>query len=239
MSTINLLPEDYLQRRLRRRANAMCLVLFGVVMTAVVGALLVSETSSRHTRQVRDEINASYAQAAQLIEQMQELKRQKAALMVKAEQAAGLLERVPRSYLLGAIANACPEHAAVVSMNLETCRIEPGSESEKRLSKFEALAGRRVKEAQPSVVRMQITGHAATDVEVARFIANLARNPLMVSVDLVYSEERVIDKQPLREFQVKLELRPNTDVMDVIEQGKAAIKSLAGSPDVVKPGGST
>jgi len=222
MSTINLLPEDYVERRLRKRANTLCLTLFGVVMTAVVGAVLVSEQSASHTRQVRDEINASYAQAATLIEQMQELKRQKAALMARAEQAAALLERVPRSYLLGVITNACPEHAALVSMNLETCRIEPGSDAEKRMTKFEAVSGQRFKEAQPSVVRMQITGLAATDVEVARFIANLARNPLLASVDLVYSEERMVDKMPIREFQVKLELRPNLDVIDVIDAGKTA-----------------
>ena len=58
------------------------------------------------------------------------------------------------------------------------------------MSKFDAVAAQRSGKAPPLVVDLVVTGQAATDVDVARFIANLARNPLLANVDLVYSEER-------------------------------------------------
>ena len=62
MSTINLIPEDYIRRRVRHRANMLCLALFAVVMTSVVAAAVVSYQSSRHTQQICDQVNTSYAQ---------------------------------------------------------------------------------------------------------------------------------------------------------------------------------
>jgi hypothetical protein len=53
-------------------------------------------------------------------------------------------------------------------------------------------------------------------VEVARFITNLVRCPLMKSVDLVYSQQKNVSNSPVREFQVKMELKPNVDVIDVL-----------------------
>ncbi len=222
-TTINLLPDDYVARRVRRRANVMCLALFAVVMTGVSAAVLVSEDCSRHTLQVQEQVNASYAEAAKLIDQMQQLRQQKATLLGKAEQASGLLERVPRSYILGVVTNACPPYTSLLAVNLETREVQAGSDADKRLSKFEAASQKRLgKECRSTLVEMQITGLAATDVQVAKFIANLSRNPLLGSVDLVYSEEKIIDKEPVRQFQVKLELRPGLDVIDVLEGAKNA-----------------
>lgn len=222
MSTINLMPDDYVERRLRRRADRLCLVLFGIVLAGVVGAVIVSDDSTSHTLQVRDQVNASYADAAKLIDQLTQLRQQKASLLARAEQASGLLERVPRSYILGVITNACPQYMSLLAVNLETREVQAGSDAEKKATKFEAAAQRRFKEARPTVVEMQITGLAPTDVQVARFIADLARNPLLGSVDLVYSEEKIVDLEPVRQFQVKLELRPGIDVIDVIDGPKPA-----------------
>ncbi len=216
-STINLLPDDYVERRRRHRADRLCVALFAVVLTGVVGAVIVSDDSTSHTLQVRDQVNASYIDAARLIDQLQQLRGQKTALLARAEQASSLLERVPRSYILGVITNACPPYMSLLAVNLETREVQAGSDAEKKITKFEAAVQRRFKETRPTVVEMQITGLAATDVQVARFIASLARNPLLGSVDLVYSEEKIVDLEPVRQFQVKLELRPGIDVIDVIE----------------------
>jgi len=226
MSTINLLPEDYLRNRARKRANILCLILFAVVMVGVLAAAVVTDRNSRNTRKVCEQVNASYAEAARLIEQVNRLRDQKGILLGKAEQASALQERVPRSYILGTLANALPERASVLSIRLETKTADA-----ERTSKFDAVAAQRTGKAPPLVVDLVVTGQAATDVDVARFITGLARNPLLANVDLVYSEQRTVDKNPIREFQVRMEVKPGVDVLDVIgppgEKPAAPPKALA------------
>jgi Tfp pilus assembly protein PilN len=245
LSIINLLPDDYVRRKYRRRANLVCLSLFGIVMTAVLGAAFVCRETSRNTRQVSDQVNQSYAEAAKLIDQVQKLQAQKDTLMSKAEQASSLQERVPRSYLLAVITNACAGEMSLESIRLET-HVVTGQEADNRASKFKAVAAKQAGAPRYEQVSMLITGLAATDVEVAKFIATLAKNPLLTSVDLVFSEQKMIDVLPItalqakdpnivarnrdkvvgkitaRQFQVKLELRPNMDVMDVISPNRTA-----------------
>jgi Tfp pilus assembly protein PilN len=223
MSTVNLLPEDYLRRRARRRANVLCLLLFAVVMAGVLAAGAVTDQNSRNTRNVCEQVNASYAEAAKLIDQMRQLQQQKALLLGKAEQASSLQERVPRSYVLGTLTNACPPQTSLLSIQLLT---KPADAE--RLGKFGAVAAQRTGKVPPLFVDVLVTGQARTNVEVARFMANLGRNPLLANVDLVYSDERVAaDKNLFLEFQVKMEVRPGVDVLDVIGPAADAPRPVA------------
>ena len=220
MSTINLLPSDYIESRSRRRANVMCLILGVIVITAVAAAGVVSEQSSSHTQAVRDRVNASYTDAAKLISQMQRLEVQRTQMLRKAQVTASLVERVPRSTLLAVLTNALPKNCSLVELELDTRHVISAA---KPLNKAKAgskltSASRQSVKNQLSRVEMQITGRAATDVDVARFIANLLGSPLMGSVDLVYSEEKLIDTMPVREFQIRLELKPNADAIDVLTE---------------------
>ena len=213
MSIINLLPDDYVQSRTRRRANTMCAILFAVVMSAVIGAAVVSKQSSQHTCLVRDQVNASYSEAAKLIDQMQQLQRQRASLIAKAERAAVLQERVPRSHILGILTNACPEGACLSAVSLNTRPADQGEQA----TKFNAMSTRRSGKGRALAVDLVITGYACTDVDVAKYIANLASNPLLTSVDLVYSEQCEAKKLAMRKFQIRLRVLPNVDVIDVIK----------------------
>lgn len=225
MSTINLLPQDYVERRARHRANVLCLVLFAVVMSGVTGAALVSRRSGRRTLEVRNRVNASYAKAAELIAQMQELQAKKRSLCAKAETTASLVERVPRSTLLAIITEALPKGAAVTKFKLETKapRVQQTQQGRakrkgKKGSKFEA---KKKGAAPPSLVQMEVTGLAQNDLQVARFMHALIRNKLLTGVDLVVSQEKMVDKVAVREFQVKLQLRPGADAIDILGDPQA------------------
>lgn len=217
MSTINLLPEDYVERRWRRRAKLVCLILFILVMAGVLGAQGVSECSARRARQVLRRVDADYAEAARLIQQMQRLEAQERSLRSSAELTASLIERVPRSTLLAVIAQALPEHASLLSLELQVQRVVrgPGPAAGRARTRFDALSHKQAPDPPSTSLIMEITGLAGTDVEVGRLIANLARNPLIASVDLVYSQEKLIDKTLVREFQVKAELKPKADAIDL------------------------
>jgi Tfp pilus assembly protein PilN len=233
MSTINLLPDNYIKRRFRRRANIVCLGLFVIVMVGVVAAEVVSRRSSRHTEQINRRVQEEYEEAARLIEQMKQLQNEKQKLHAKALATASLMERVPRSTLLGVVTNALPKYASLTKFELETKELKHSSSSPRgrsrrtvsKRSKFAEVSQQRVPQRTPTVVTMRVTGLAATDVQVAGFIAKMNRNPLIKAADLVYSQQKVVDKEkpPLREFQVSIELKQGADAMDLRgEAGEAA-----------------
>lgn len=207
MGIINLLPKDYIAGRYKRRANWVCSILFAVVMAGVVGAAFVSDQSRRHTMEVSHRVDGDYAEAAKLIAQMQQLELQKKLMLTKASTSSALMERVPRSFLLGMLTNSLPKGASLSAVELDTRRTISYSQVPAKAS---STSGGPPK--PPLVVVIDVKGLASTDVEVARFIANLARNPLAGSVDLAYSQEKLVDGSSMREFQIKIELRNNSQV---------------------------
>ena len=242
MSTINLLPEDYLRRRWQSRANALCVILTAVVMASVGTAALVSEQSLRNTRQIRDKINASYAEAAKMLTEMQKLEATKRQMIIMAKSTALLLERVPRSYVLALVAQALPEHCSLIKVELKPSpkRQKEKAKREPRGSKFAAVKRKKQKlelavRTQPPM-RLEVTGHAATDVQVGHFIKNLHGNPLLSSVDLNFSQDKVLNahqrdkpKCRIREFKVTMELRPNVDVIDFLNPDRRSENAKAGT----------
>ena len=185
MSTINLLPQEYLQRRSQRRGNFICLVLLGLVMASTCGAALVSERTSRRTREVCQRINNSYAEAARLIDEVHELEAQKHRMIQKAKMSAALMERLPRSYVLAVLTNALPKGASLASVQMTVKVVQPPSAAATpapgtALTQHALVAASRKPkqpEAAPDLsVQLDIKGKATTDVQVARFIANLAKH---------------------------------------------------------------
>ncbi len=218
MSTINLLPDDYLQTRRTRRASVMCSTLFVIVVGGVLGAQFATEAAMSNAKMVLDHVNSDYADAARLIDQMKQLQVQEQELMRRAELTANLIERVPRSTLLGVIAKALPKHTSLTKVQLQVERITRRARSEKSRmtrTKFKALSGSGSGTEQENLLVLEVTGQAGTDVEVARFITNLDRSVLIASVDLVYSKEKTVNKFRGREFQVKAELRSNIDAIEL------------------------
>ena len=240
MSTINLLPANYVRQRMQRRVNSVCLALFVVVVSSVICAHLVTDRSKRHTLEVRDRVDAEYAEATKLIQRMQRLEAQKAMMLHKAELTASLVERVPRSTLLAIIANARPTSTSLLNVELTSRRIEKkeptvrpsatGNSVLSVVSRAQALQGSRV------LVELVVTGLAATDAEVAKFIANLARNRLIETVDLAYSQERLVGKArtKVREFQISLKLKDGADAIDIAKEISAKASRSAQEKDQIR-----
>jgi Tfp pilus assembly protein PilN len=229
MSTVNLLPQDYVQERRQRRPNAITAALFGVVVLAIGFAAVISEQRSRNTRDVCERINTAYADAAKLIDEVHELEAQKRKMLQRARMSADLMERLPRSYILAVLTNALPEGAGLTSIQLEVKAVQPtDQEAPKGPTKHSIVAaGIQMKKKAPAprlAALLTVKGRAATDVEVARYIARLAKNPLTELVDLSYSKEAQRhtsrqgeeEEEPVREFVLNLRLKPNADALDAI-----------------------
>ncbi|MCD6365740.1 MAG: hypothetical protein J7M14_07680, partial [Planctomycetes bacterium] len=177
MSTINLLPDDYIKRRLQSRANIVCLGLFVVIIVAIICAYWVTSASVRRTVEVRDRINAKYIEATRLIEQMQQLEAQKSLMLQKAQATALLVERVPRSVLLAVITNARPDNTSLLQISLTTTKQNSPAKGQLTTDAKSVLTTQSREEAATAaarIVEMTISGLTTTDANVAKFMANLA-----------------------------------------------------------------
>jgi len=231
-STINLLPDDYLKQRGRRRSNIVCLALFTVVVAGVIGANAVTRRSEARTLEIRDRVYSQYAKAAKDIEHMQALQTQKAVMLKQAELTASLVERMPRSTVLGVISTACPkgisfDEVSLICQVVKAKRDAASSGGRRRRGSRISTVSRTAGKAPKIEVNMMIAGLAETDSQVARFIANLAGcRPLIRDVSLVFSQEKVVGKErgvkdsegvTVREFEIRLRLAPEADALDMVK----------------------
>ncbi len=120
MSNTSFLPEDYLDQKADRRTNVVSLTLFGIVMVAVFAAFLFTNQQWTQVKAAQASINSQYQDAAAQIERLNELERQKNQMLNKAELAAALVERVPRSILLAELINRMPPRLGLLKFDLRS-----------------------------------------------------------------------------------------------------------------------
>ncbi len=238
MSTINLLPEDYLQRRWQKRSNTMCIGLFVIIMIGIGSATLVSEGKTRRIRQDLDSVDAAYAETTTELGRLKELQDQKRRTVARAKSTSELIERVPRSYVLAVLTRALPENAALSRVGLRPSRRKVIVKAPKVTKFDEATAVRAPTTIEQRVVVVEIIGIAATDVEVAQFMNRLLHDPLLDTVELGYSQEVIIPKKTpkdvdvhARQFRITMEIKPGIDVIDILgnQHTKTAMAGHGGS----------
>lgn len=215
MSLINMLPDEYLARQKQRRTTLVCIGLFVVVVIGVITSGFFSRQSHHRTQEVSQNVNQSYSDAGKLIQQLQELEATRAQMLDKAKMTAALLERVPRSYLLAMVTEAMPEGCSIAKLELASKKKQTVVITRDTKAELTAKSGQPSGPIPSNDVMITLTGLAGTDVEVARFIAGIARNGLVEGVELVYSEQKKFQEQTVREFQVVITLKNNADVRNV------------------------
>jgi Tfp pilus assembly protein PilN len=245
MKVINFLPDDYVERQGRRRANVICLVLGGVsilMIGAVVGYHFVSMLGLASMRAL---VEQQYVEATQQIEQLKQLEERKTGLMRKVDLSTTLLERVPRSHLLARLVNYLPTNTSLMSLTMKM------EEADVKVADAPAAAAAAAadEKANPAAAKkgaankgkadtirikrlvFRVDGLAPTDVEVAAYISRLSADPLLREVDLQFSEEFPYkDTLQMRRFQLCFRLNPEAE--KIMESGAAG--SVAKAPPAPK-----
>ncbi len=218
---LSFLPEDYLERRARRRTNAICAILFIVVMVAISAAFKITERSARDVEAQYDAKLREYTDAARQIEQADKMKDKQRKMANQAEIASSLLEKVPRSFILAELTNSLPAGTSLLDLVLnsqarQTQNLTPlqgRTAVERRKANEEAAKkSQELVQIQQYDVHLKITGIAATDVQVAQFISKLNTSRLLRDVNLVISDQFEKDKEILRKFVIEAKLDPKAEV---------------------------
>jgi len=211
---LSFLPEDYFERKLRRRANFLCGTLSVIVMGTIGTAFAVCERSMRGLDSAAADVDRQYDQAAVQIAQVEKLHAAQKQLVRHAELAATLVERVPRTNLLAELTNALPRGTSLLDFYMES--------SPRAVTASQNSETKRPDERPAFDVKMRLTGIADNDIQVAQFINKLNHSRFLKDVNLMITDSFVQDKATLRKFQIEMMLNPDAEVRDEPKPAKLA-----------------
>jgi Tfp pilus assembly protein PilN len=219
---LSFLPDDYLERKVRRRTNAICAVLFCIVISAIGGAFTVTERSMREIEKQYSDVQLQYTEAAKRIEQVTQMQEKQRKMAHQAELTAGLLEKVPRSFILAEVTNGIPTGVSLLDFKLESqlsqAPVVAKTAFEIRQAEVNAARGIiNMPNAQARVydVSMRLNGVATTDLQVSQFITKLNTSSMFSDVNLLFTEEHKQDgssDEKLRKFQIEMKLNKHAHV---------------------------
>jgi hypothetical protein len=218
---LSFLPDDYLERKRRRRTNSICAALFCVVLSSIGSAFWVTEKSMREIEAQAASVDREYTEAAKRIDQFQQLQSKQRLMAHQAELTNSLLEKVPRSFILAEITNGMANGMSLLDLQMEARLVAnpaaaaPKTAFEIRRAEIEGAAGKPL--AQPRVydVSIRATGVAENDVQVSQFIRTLNKSTLLRDINLVYTDEFTPGQKDgvrLRKFQLEMKLNPAAKV---------------------------
>jgi len=218
---MNFLPEDYVEKRQAARSVVIFVGLLLVVVAGIVGTYLFKKWQSDSVFIEQAKVNTQFEEAEKKIAEANEIDRQKATMVAKAELATTLMERVPRNVLLRQLTELQPPSVHMVEMELKTKEIQPSAPAS------EATALERAKRqqeglppepAKPAVreVTVDLTSVALNDSDVAKYVAALSKCPILMDVNLLFSEEFKFGKEgaarSIRRFHVEMKVNPAADL---------------------------
>ncbi len=220
---LSFLPDDYLERKSQRRTNAICAVLFVIVLAGVGSAFTFSERATARLEEEDTDVEAKYVREAKRIEQAKEMHEKEKRMAHQAELSASLLERIPRSYVLAEITNSLPAGVSLLDLTMDSKPREEIKTTDAPKSAYEQKKAARQagsdKNAPATVaprvydVTLKLTGICATDAQVGAFLTQLSRKILFRDVNLVVSEQfKHGEEANLRRFQIEMGLNNDVEV---------------------------
>ena len=199
METIDFLPERIKAQRQRRRRWVRLAYL--LVSCAVILAAYGIAQQVRFLR-AKERLNSLSDRAANVQQQVAmlgTLQQQYADLMIKKRIDEQLGSRADALDVLAELGRLMPESVAVGSLELKT--VELRTTVRPALARGASAAG-RPEDFVEKRVRLEMTGLAPSDVEVANFIAQLSASPLFEDVNMGYSKNTEIQDRSAREFRI-------------------------------------
>ena len=237
---LSFLPEDYLERKARRRANILCGVLSVMVMGTIGTAFWLSERSMQGLDAEVAAVKARYASEAGQIDAVKRMHAKQRQIVQHAELAAALVEKVPRSNVLAEFTNSLPPGASLLEVTLESrpraAQAAPAAQTAFD-QKVAASGGAAMakKAAPPELpkfdVYVKLAGVAETDVQVAGFISRLTTSTLLRDVNLVETNTFGKEKETRRRFMLEMMINPAAEIQDPV--------AAADAPKAAKPAAAT
>lgn len=207
----SFLPEDYLDRKIARRTNLICVGLFMVMIAAIGAAFFVQNRQDQGTRAELVKVNDSFTKRAEQLRQIKELQDRQQQMIEKAKVVRQLVERIPRSIIVAEMVNNMPPALSLLEFDLET-KAQPAP---RNLTAIDRARAKQQKdkdkqdgkvEIVPRQVFVNIEGIAQLERQITEFMGNLTHHRLFDNVGLEFIEQDTIEKTDLFRFRITMEL---------------------------------
>ena len=244
MTTINFVPNDYIQQRRSSRVNLLYLVLLAILLAGIGVTFSIIKMRQSVARNELTRLDAKMQQAREEIARLEQIKQQGKMMVKSMMLTAELLEPVPRSIVLATLTNLLPPGVSLLDVGLKEKEIKVNTpkpaaasagqdKARAKPTQFQASAagGKQSKQAVEVKTVLQndliIEGIAHSDIEVASYIANLSGSILLDNVQLIESKEQKIDDIVYRQFRLQTSLKNNLtltkdDINDIRKQREQA-----------------
>jgi Tfp pilus assembly protein PilN len=220
---LSFLPDDYLERKAQRRTNAICAVLFVIVLLGLGLSFTISEQASARLEDEWARVQGQRIAAARRIEQARQMQDKEKRMAHQAELSASLLEHVPRSYVLAQITNALPAGVSLLDLQMDSKPRDAGKPVEapktmyeqKKAAQAAASAAAAPLPSVPKVydVTIKLTGVCNNDAQVAAFMSQLSKKDVFSDVNLLITDQyKHGNEDSLRKFQIELALNNDAEV---------------------------
>ncbi|AQT69574.1 hypothetical protein STSP2_02767 [Anaerohalosphaera lusitana] len=216
MANIDFVPTDYIEQKESSRANLLCLVLFAAIMGGVIATFSIIKVRQKAVSADLEEINSKLVTAQKQIAQLEEISTKKKSMMKTAVMTAELIEPVPKSVLLACLTNNLPSSVSLLELEVEAEEVTVKQAASAKESKTQyQKAAKKAKAKAKTIVKkvinnkLEITGVAPSDIEVANYIASLTDSILLDRVGLVESKEYQLDGINYRQFRLNARIKPD------------------------------
>lgn len=212
MATPNsFLPEDYLDRKIARRTNMICIGLFIIMIAAIGAAFYVQDQQDAGTRADLIKVNEFFTKRAAQLRQIKELQERQQQMIEKAKVVRQLVERVPRSIILAEMVNNMPPALSLFEFHLET-KAAPAPRNLTALDRAQAQQEKDQAKQEgkveivPRQVFLVVEGIAKKENQITEFMGNLTHHTLFHSVGLQFIEQDSVEDTDLFRFRIRMEL---------------------------------
>jgi len=212
MTSLNFVPDDYIQNNESRRVNVLCVVLVLAVIGALSTVFGVIKIRQRACAGQEAVVHAKMTQIQQSLVQFDQLQVQREHMMKSALTIADLLESVPRSILLAQLTNALPGGTSLSTVDIiqkaSNVKAIKQAKSHYQAGKVGGSATQTAEESPEKslMTEVTITGLAPSDLQVASYIQSLDESILLDEVRLIESKEHEIEHEIFRQFRLKAQL---------------------------------
>jgi Tfp pilus assembly protein PilN len=241
MTTINFVPNDYIQQRRSSRVNLLYLVLLAILLAGIGVTFSIIKMRQSVARNELTRLDSKMQQAREEMARLEQIKQQGKTMVKSMMMTAELLEPVPRSIVLASLTNLLPPGVSLLDVGLKEKELKLSAPAAAGPAKTAAKAGAKPTQFQASAAGgksakaaaaevktvlqndLIIEGIAHSDIEVACYIANLSSSILLDNVQLIESKEKKIDDIVYRQFRLQTSLKSNLtltkdDINDIRKQ---------------------
>lgn len=205
MQSIDFLPDDIRRsRESRRRLLSQCnLLVICALALALLGVLRQDRIQQAHGQ--LSMLTDRADRAAKQLRLLDQLRQERSELLLKKRVDEDMGSSLAALDVLAVITHLTPENVVLRSVNLETVEVrqeDPSAAGPDNTGAPRVADGASAKPLFVRRLRLQITGMAPSDVDVANFIAAMAGNRLLEDIKMGYARDVEFRHHRAREFLV-------------------------------------